>query len=141
MTALLKWWLILCLSLLGGAIAIYFNVHVELYNADITKLSFVISLIYIMTTIWIGKGMRDTINTNVAWFISESLTSLGMIGTMVGFIYMLLAFENIDISQIATLQTTLIMIAKGMGTAIYTTLVGLICSQGLKIQLVNYEER
>ena len=90
---------------------------------------------------WVGKITYDGQgNQNVGWFIAESLLGLGMIGTVTGFLLMLgSAFENIDVSNTETLQNALTQMALGMSTALYTTLIGLICSLILKIQLVNYE--
>ena len=63
-----------------------------------------------------------------------------MVGTVTGFLYMLgTAFENIDITDATTLQDALASMAKGMSTALYTTLTGLIASLIIKVQLVNYE--
>ena len=42
---LLKWWLIFCLTLLGFGTLYYFNMHSQLYYADVTKLSFLIIII------------------------------------------------------------------------------------------------
>ena len=79
-------------------------------------------------------------NINVGWFIAESCLALGMVGTVTGFLYMLgTAFENIDISNTVTLQDALASMARGMSTALYTTLTGLIASLIIKVQLVNYE--
>jgi len=50
------------------------------------------------------------------------------------------AFANIDLANTATIQTALSKMALGMSTALYTTLMGLICSLTLKIQLVNVEK-
>jgi len=41
---LLKWWLIFCLTLLGFGTSYYFNLHSQLYYADVTKLSFLLLL-------------------------------------------------------------------------------------------------
>ena len=77
---------------------------------------------------------------NVSWFTSEALLTLGMIGTVAGFILMLgESFEQIDTANQDTLKEALRSMAIGMSTALYTTLVGLILSQALKIQLVNIE--
>ena len=100
-TKLLKWWLIFCLTILGFGASYHFNVHSLLYNADITKLSFLIIVIFVFTS-----------------------------GT---------TFENIDVSNTQTLQDALASMARGMSTALYTTLTGLIASLIIKIQLVNYE--
>ena len=144
---LLKWWLIFCLTLLGFGTLYYFNMHSQLYHADVTKLSFLIIIIFMFTSIWIGRKTYDLESTSViddkidvGWFIAESCLALGMVGTVTGFLYMLgTAFENIDITDATTLQDALASMAKGMSTALYTTLTGLIASLIIKVQLVNYE--
>ena len=55
MNSVLKWWLIFCLTLLSGGVAVYFNLHTTLYNADVTKLSFLILMIFFSTSIWLGR--------------------------------------------------------------------------------------
>ena len=140
---LLKWWLIFCLTLLGFGTSYYFNVHSLLYYADVTKLSFLIIVIFMFTSIWIGRKTYiddPDHQIDVGWFIAESCLALGMVGTVTGFLYMLgTAFENIDITNATTLQDALASMARGMSTALYTTLTGLIASLVIKIQLVNYE--
>ena len=144
---LLKWWLIFCLTLLGFGTLYYFNVHSLLYYADVTKLSFLIIIIFMFASIWIGRKTYDLETTSVVddtidvgWFVAESCLALGMVGTVTGFLYMLgTAFENIDVTNATTLQDALASMARGMSTALYTTLTGLIASLIIKIQLVNYE--
>ena len=142
-TRLLKWWLIFCLILLGIGTAIFFDMHTKLYIADLTKLSFLILSVFLITSIWIGRKTYDTEysqGVEVGWFISDSCLALGMIGTVTGFLIMLgTAFENIDVTNSKTLQDALSTMAVGMSTALYTTLIGLISSLLIKVQLVNYE--
>ncbi len=141
MKALLRWWLIFCLSILAGGIAFYFDILKELYTADQTKISFLILTIFVLTSIWIGvvTKMQDR-TVEIGWFIAEACLALGMIGTVTGFLLMLNgAFIEIDLSNPTTIQNSLIKMALGMSTALYTTLTGLICSLTLKIQLVNVE--
>ena len=141
MKALLRWWLIFCLTVLAGGIAIYFDIHKELYKADQTKISFLILTIFILTSIWIGVVTKLQDRTvELGWFIAEACLALGMIGTVTGFLLMLNgAFTQIDLSNPTTIQNSLVNMALGMSTALYTTLTGLICSLALKIQLVNVE--
>jgi hypothetical protein len=144
---LLKWWLIFCLTLLGFGTSYHFDLHSLLYYADVTKLSFLIILIFVFTSVWIGRKTYDLETTSivdskigVGWFIAETCLAIGMVGTVTGFLYMLgTAFENIDVSNSQTLQDALSNMAIGMSTALYTTLTGLISSIIIKIQLVNYE--
>lgn len=141
MKALLRWWLIFCLTILAGGIAIYFDIHKELYKADQTKISFLILTIFILTSIWIGVVTKLQDRTvELGWFIAEACLALGMIGTVTGFLLMLNgAFTQIDLSNPTTIQNSLVNMALGMSTALYTTLTGLVCSLALKIQLVNVE--
>ena len=147
MKSLLKWWLIFCLTLVGMCTCVYFNIHKELYVADVTRLSFLIISIFSCTSIWIGMktyrvGIQQDYNqqSNVGWFISESCLALGMVGTVTGFLIMLgTAFANVDVSNAVTLQQALSDMATGMSTALWTTLVGLVCSLIIKVQLVNLE--
>ena len=147
MKSLLKWWLIFCLTLLGLCTCVYFNVHKDLYSADVTRLSFLIISIFICTSVWIGTktykvGIQQDYDqkSDVGWFISESCLALGMVGTVTGFLIMLgTAFENVDVTNAATLQQALSDMATGMSTALWTTLVGLVSSLIIKVQLVNLE--
>ena len=147
MKSLLKWWLIFCITLLGLCTCVYFNIHKDLYAADVTRLSFLIISIFICTSVWIGSktykvGIHQDYDqkSDVGWFISESCLALGMVGTVTGFLIMLgTAFENVDVSNAATLQQALSDMAIGMSTALWTTLVGLVTSLIIKVQLVNLE--
>ena len=147
MTSLLKWWLIECLTILGLGTCVYFELHKHLYEADVTRLSYVILFIFACTSIWIGgKTYQVSVNedysqsSEVGWFIAESCLALGMVGTVTGFLLMLgTAFANVDVSNSATLQQALSDMAVGMSTALYTTLVGLVSSLIIKVQLVNLE--
>ena len=147
MKSLLKWWLIFCLTLVGMCTCVYFNIHKELYVADVTRLSFLIISIFSCTSVWIGMktyrvGIQQDYNqqSNVGWFISDSCLALGMVGTVTGFLIMLgTAFANVDVSNAVTLQQALSDMATGMSTALWTTLVGLVCSLIIKVQLVNLE--
>lgn len=144
MKALLRWWLIFCLSVLAGGIAVYFDLHQNLYDGDQTKISFLILSIFVLTSVWIGWATKKTEyqiqNIDIGWFISEACLALGMIGTVTGFLLMLSgAFADIDLANTTTIQIALSKMALGMSTALYTTLTGLICSLTLKVQLVNVE--
>ena len=147
MKSLLKWWLVFCLTLLGMCACVYFNIHKDLYAADVTRLSFLIISIFICTSVWIGTktykiGIHQDYNqkSDVGWFISESCLALGMVGTVTGFLIMLgTAFANVDVTNAVTLQQALSDMAIGMSTALWTTLVGLVCSLIIKVQLVNLE--
>ena len=74
------------------------------------------------------------------WFASDLCLSIGMVGTVIGFITMMSGFATIDVSDMTTVQDMIKGLGSGMSTALYTTLVGLICSALLKIQYFNLSQ-
>jgi len=124
--------------ILSGAVTWYFSFVNFLYANDFTKLSFVIIAILFFATIIIGyKYYKNNHDFEIEWFTSEVVISLGMIGTVVGFIFMLYAaFSELNVDDPAKLQQSMMLMAKGMGTALLTTLVGLISSVLIKCQLI-----
>jgi hypothetical protein len=89
-----------------------------------------------------SNGHNIIEGTNVGWFITELLLAMGMIGTVIGFILMLGgSFESLNVNDTGSVKNALTDMALGMSTALYTTLVGMVCSQVLKVQLVNVESR
>ena len=58
-----------------------------------------------------------------------------MIGTVSGFLIMLTgAFAGVDLGDEVAMKNVLEKMSKGMSTALYTTLFGLICGSLLKVQ-------
>ena len=150
----LRWWLCVALMLVTTVGAVSSGIVENVYNTDVTKLSFLIfGLLIIMT----GKAGLDTFRlvskesytgrdieekyaaAELGWFTSDLCLTVGMIGTVAGFIFMLsTAFASIDVSNVASLQNVLSQMSAGMGTALYTTAAGLISSAFLKIQYFNF---
>lgn len=142
----LRWWLLVCLQGLFFAVVGWFGAYEVLWAADQTKLSFVILFLWAVSTVAAGVWHYNITVTNVGyhikigWFLSEAMLAVGMIGTVAGFLLMLsTTFSGINVGDTATLQRALAGMALGMSTALYTTLVGLVCSLFLKSQLVNLE--
>ena len=141
-----RWWVIVILQSLSLAIAVYFGALEQLWANDQTKLSFVILAVWMVSTLSIGywhlvrNKSRVNYMTKIGWFLSETCMAIGMIGTVIGFLLMLgSAFGNINVGDTASLQSALKSMALGMSTALYTTLVGLVCGLYIKSQLVNLE--
>ena len=140
----------------AGSVMLYLNGTVEKVNqADFTKLSFAIYAIFVGFTIRGGvqsyrvckKGgavpenevIEMCQNSELDWFVADNLFTLGMIGTVLGFIFMLsTAFAGITVLNTIALQGALSKMSLGMSTALYTTAAGLICALILKIQLFDY---
>ena len=138
MSTFLKWWLLFILVIIAYSVSWYFSFINFLYQNDFTKLSFVILAIFAFTTLGIGyKYYKENYDFELEWFISETVISLGIIGTVVGFIFMLYsAFSELNVSDTIKLQQSMMLMAQGMGTALLTTLIGLISSVLIKCQLI-----
>jgi hypothetical protein len=70
----------------------------------------------------------------LGWFVADLLLSLGLLGTVVGFILMLGPITGLDTSDQSAIQTALAAMSGGMAVALYTTLTGLIGGILLKVQ-------
>ena len=70
------------------------------------------------------------------WFIADMLFKLGLIGTVIGFIYMLSAVTDIKSMDITAARQMLTDMSSGMRLALYTTLAGL--STGAVIGLQSH---
>lgn len=64
----------------------------------------------------------------IGWFATDAMIKLGLLGTIIGFILMLSSVVNITEFDVATMQKILSHMSSGMGTALYTTMAGLVTS-------------
>ncbi len=157
-TLFLKWWLFIS-AVMAGATYLYFtDMFALLWNKDATKLSYVLLLLFVFMSVWCGyKTWRlsvflDSNKTEkyiiekiehlmeVGWFTSDLCLSIGMMGTVIGFIMMLSGFSNVNVEDLSTVQGMIKGLGAGMSTALYTTLTGLVCSALLKIQYFNLSQ-
>lgn len=68
------------------------------------------------------------------YFASDVLLRLGLLGTIIGFILMLLPVSSIREFDSSVIQQLLASMSGGMAVALYTTLTGLITSTLLRLQ-------
>lgn len=141
------WWLLFWVQAIGYAIAGYFGVFQLTWAADISKLSFAIIFLHWAGTIWIGyqtikQARHGECNLSGGWYLSELVLSLGMLGTVIGFIYMItVSLGGLGTAELTTanLRNMIGSLAVGIGTALWTTLWGLVASISLKTQMNNLE--
>ena len=147
MNTALKWWIQTAIIVFSAFMVHQYGWWEFLYNADMTKISFVIIGVFLISSLSIGFISLKSTNwdhidrlTNYVWFGSEIMVTLGMIGTVAGFLIMLnTAFTGLDVNDIKNVQDAISDMAIGMSTALVTTLVGLVCSTIIKIQMIIYE--
>ena len=70
----------------------------------------------------------------LGWYIVDILIRLGLIGTIIGFILILGALADGPVPTGDNIQALLISMSGGMGTALYTTLAGLVTATLLGVQ-------
>lgn len=138
-----KWWFVFNAGILSLAFGQYqFDLLGLLYEADSTYLTFLILAIAVSTSTalgFVGKKARESDN-NMFWFLSDAVLSIGMVGTLFGFLLVLgSTFTEIDTSSTESMTTAIGVLAAGMSTALTTSLVGLVSSLWLKLQLVILE--
>jgi hypothetical protein len=68
------------------------------------------------------------------WFVADLLLSLGLLGTVIGFILMLGPISGLDSTDQSSLKAALAAMSGGMAVALYTTLAGLVGGMLLKVQ-------
>tara|TARA_R110000787_G_scaffold3233_3_gene12815 strand:+ start:223 stop:672 length:450 start_codon:yes stop_codon:yes gene_type:complete len=147
MNTALKWWIQTAIIVFSAFMVHQYGWWEFLYNADMTKISFVIIGVFLISSLSIGFISLKSTNwdhidrlTNYVWFGSEVMVTLGMIGTVAGFLIMLnTAFTDLDVNNIKNVQEAISNMAIGMSTALVTTLVGLVCATIIKIQMIIYE--
>ena len=148
----LLWWLIVCLTSLFAYLMYDFGWIIPFYTKDVTMLTYFITALFIGTTFSIGykNYIQHTVaerhrvprNYTTEWFISDVVLTLGMIGTIIGFILMLSeTFNMIKIADVNSIRLLISSMSKGLYTALNTTLAGLISSVIIKTQLIICDEQ
>jgi hypothetical protein len=159
---LLRWWVAFAASLSFC----YFVHHVggwqKIYEVDSTFICFIITGLYFVTLGHLGlkiRGLKRLIHHNYAyyypdtprpyspnhdvafgWFMSAQFLTLGLIGTVFGFVFCLKdGFDSVVATNPQTIQILLNQVSKGMGTALWTTIFGLLAALPIKFMLFYYE--
>ena len=138
----LYWWLIVCVVATGSYITHAMGWLVPLYTNDLTYITFLITVITVLTTLSLGYKFKvpDINSVDVEWFVSDVVLTLGMLGTIIGFMIMLQGtFSSIEFNDTHSIRLALSSMSKGLFTALNTTLLGLVSSIILKVQLILYE--
>lgn len=146
----LRWWVSFTLINIFTVILFLTGLIDKINQVDFTKLSFVIYAIFYIFSVRTGilsykvtktgeEDLTEYFHKNErGWFVADSLLTLGMVGTVIGFIYMLsTSFSALKTSDVDMIRTALTNLSIGMSTALYTTAAGLICSLLLKVQLFD----
>ena len=147
---LMVWIVGMSLLVAGIEVAWMMGAIQAIYLSDVTKISVLIALIFFWQSVVSFKEaiyqtqkvrLADDSNEQIerGWLWSDIVLSLGMIGTVIGFMIMLAGFVDVDFSDFDSVQGLITRLSAGMSTSLSTTLVGLIASVLLKLQFFSLE--
>ena len=105
-----------------------------IWDADVSKLSFVILLMFTIDFVIFGLILREydkdgiVLNLEIAKGYDSSvlLEKIGMMGTIIGFIVMLSSLKGVDLNDMKNISELFSLATKGMSTALFTTFAGLV---------------
>lgn len=127
----------------------YFGAAQAVWAADVTHITTLTFALFLLMSAIVGintyrldyENKEETEKTlEIGWFVSEFCTSLGLLGTVIGFILMMSTqLTAANASDPASMITMITHISMSMGTALYTTAVGIGCGMMLKIQCLNLQ--
>ena len=138
MAPFFRWIAMLGVISIGSFYFVYSGWALDVYRNDISRISLLIYAMFIYFTLRNGidtyclcKEKECSIKrSNLAWFISNYFVSLGFLGTLIGFMMMLQIDETISV------RTIIRGIRVYGSTAVYTSIIGLIC--WITVQIQNY---
>ena len=134
-----RWWIMMVLISIGSFILYWTGFAIHVWENDVTKLTYVIYVLFVFFSTRIGIKTYKTCKYNkvyetdkiVEW--SDRFPVLGIIGTVIGLSYL---FGTADFGSADTTALAK-TIGIGTGTALYTTMSGLICRLLLDLQITN----
>jgi hypothetical protein len=145
MTRFLEWWVLFLVQISGLALCQYFGLFDWVWHSDKTKISFLIILIWLIESLICGrlawqlsqgkiKSWSVEQRSETGWFWSDQCLSLGMLGTVIGFMIMIGTINVPSSADVAMIQGMLKTMSLGMSTALITTGAGMIFGNLIKIQ-------
>lgn len=140
-----KWWIVVNTGIALAALGqYYFDFLSYVYQTDNTGISMAIAAVaiaFVFCLLFDWKKVPQKEN-HLYWYASDAVLSLGMVGTLVGFLMVLgQAFTDINPEDIANMTAAIQTLAQGMATALITSLCGLLTSVWLKLQIIILENK
>lgn len=149
----LRWWLMFLVLGVTTIVLWKENLFTAVWCIDWTKICFSIYALFALSTIYTGRlsfalSRNKLLNISwlrrrlkVLWYVADQLLTIGMIGTVLGFIAMLSSLFGTTTFTPAMIPAIISKMTSGMSVALYTTASGLICSLLLKTQLIDLEQQ
>ena len=144
------WWVTVLATSTGVFWAYYYGIISKIWHDDVTLITSLLGLLYITALVAIGfiaytnKKRDNTKLIDAVWFGSEQMLALGMLGTVIGFIYLLSSgISSASVTDATSLAKLLANMSVGLGIALYTNAVGILSSLITKtlLYVVIYDDK
>lgn len=144
------WWVTVLASTTAFYWASYAGLTEKIWHDDVTMITSLLGLLYITSLATIGfiaytnKKRDNTKLIDAVWFGSEQMLALGMLGTVIGFIYLLSSgITSASVTDATSLAKLLANMSVGLGIALYTNAVGILSSLITKtlLYVVIYDDK
>jgi flagellar motor component MotA len=127
------WWITNLIVASGVFWAWHSGIIAKIWHDDVTMITSGLAVLYLVTTIMIGyiAYTKDFTNkiVDACWFLSEQMLALGMLGTVIGFIYLLTSgITSASVTDPTSLAALLANMSVGLGIALYTNATGILSS-------------
>jgi len=126
-----KWWTVFIVGIICFGVGWYrFDLVNEILARDVTYMTLgMIALALATSASTIGKNW-----THWHEFITEIMTRLGFLGTIIGFMIALGSAASVDLETVDDVKVLVVEVMAGMGVAMTTTLAGLVLQLWLDFQ-------
>ena len=127
------WWVVNLAVISGAFWAWQNNIIHKIWHDDVTMITSTLLVLFLITDLLIGyiaytKNFKSKI-VDACWFLSEQMLALGMLGTVIGFIYLLSSgITSASVADPTSLASLLANMSVGLGIALYTNAVGILAS-------------
>lgn len=147
----IKWFIIFSCILTGGIIAGALGLFRTVIAADVSHLTQIITALFLACSWQVGKisydlskddqslvhnrtGITTKLKRKLKFleFMADSFFTLGLMGTIIGFCYMMRGTLN----ESADVSTIIAQLKVGSSTKLFTTLAGIVSSLLLQFQLL-----
>lgn len=159
-------WFVLCLGYAVIAFfAAYYGVFQQVWSVDVTHLTSVIALIFLIACGYLGlaswrydaavipssiktvtiekakatRFAQAIADTNIGRAAAYLVTLLGLLGTVIGLTIQVRAMASIDLSNAQHALQFVVAVLSGLGTALYATGCGIVASFGITVLGSNLE--
>lgn len=140
----LKWLLIMSLTVAGLIMLFVSGWALKIWNADQTKLTSVILALFVFSSIRTGyfsfHQSASSENLESCENMCGYYPALGIIGTIIGFIVSVSVLGEVDPNSSQAVGQAMSDLSSGLGMALYTTLIGSVCSLIQSVQNANLKK-